>query len=308
MGLFPERLASGRYRPDVTAYYFKEWRGYEMDDHTHPTLEIMYVISGGCRVEVGPGAEPRRAYGLKKGGFIFLDAAVPHRLIVPDACRMLNVEFRFAEGTGGLPTVGELAAEDAALAALLACPRDHLVLREPHDVYHALKALVLELDNPDRREPMIQILFAELLLRIAALHGEAEAAGEPGAERYVRQVAAFLHEHYDRPLRVADIAASVNLHPVYLQRIFKRQTGRSVMAYLTAFRMEKAKMLLRQTDIPVADIADYVGIGSRQYFHDLFRRHTGVTPAAWRRSGGTDRHSSISVAIPDIPGVKRLQS
>jgi len=291
MSLFPRRITAGRYRPVVTAYYFKQWRGYEMDDHTHPSMEIMYVISGACRVEIGPGTDGRRAYGLKKGEFIFLDAAVPHRLVVPETCRMLNVEFRFAEKPGGLPSVGELAAEDPVLAMLLDCPRDHLVLREPHDIYHALKALVLELDNPDGREPMIQVLFAELLLRIAALYKESDAAGEPGAERYVRQAAAFMHEHYDRPLRIADIAASVNLHPVYLQRIFKRSTGQSVMAYLTAFRMEKAKMLLRQTDIPVGDIADYVGIGSRQYFHELFRRHTGQTPAAYRRSFGTERYS-----------------
>jgi AraC-like DNA-binding protein len=307
MGLFPERLTAGRYRPDVTAYYFKEWRAYEMADHSHPSLEIMYVISGRCRVEIGPGTGPRRAYELRKGEFIFLDAAVPHRLVVPETCRMLNVEFRFVGGAGGFPSLGELAAEDSALAALLACPRDHLVLREPHDVYHALKSLVLELDNPERRDPMIRILFAELLLRVAALYRESAEAGESGAERYVRQAAAFMREHYDRPLRVADIAASVNLHPVYLQRVFKRSTGRSVMAYLTAFRIEKAKMLLRQTDIPAGDIADYVGIGSRQYFHDLFRKHTGMTPAAYRRSFGTHRHSAEQVAIPDNRVASRLQ-
>jgi AraC-like DNA-binding protein len=307
MGLFPGRISSGRHRPVVTACYFKEWRGYEMDDHTHPSLEIMYVINGECRVEIGPGVEPRRAYRLKKGGFIFLDAAVPHRLVVPEICRMLNVEFRLAEGAGGLPSIGELAAEDPALAALLACPHDHLVLREPHDVYHALKALVLELDNPDGREPLIQILLAELLLRIAALYREAGTAGESGAERYVRQAAAYMHEHYDRPLRIADIAASVNLHPVYLQRIFKRSTGQSIMGYLTAFRIEKAKMLLRQTDIPVADIADCVGIGSRPYFHDLFRKHAGMTPAAYRRSYGTRRSSAAQVAISDNHQAKKLQ-
>jgi AraC-like DNA-binding protein len=293
MSLFPQRIMTGRFRPVVTAYYFKEWRGYEMDDHTHPSMEIMYVISGACRVELGPGTDGRRAYGLKKGEFIFLNAAVPHRLVVPETCRMLNVEFRFAERSGGLPSISELAAEDPALASLIACPRDHLVLREPHDIYNALKALVLELDNPDGREPLVQILLSELLLRIAALHKESEAADEPGAERYVRQAAAFMHEHYDQPLRIADIAASVSLHPVYLQRIFKRSTGQSVMSYLTAFRMEKAKMLLRQTDIPVADIADYVGIGSRQYFHDLFKKHAGMTPAAYRRSFGTQRYSDI---------------
>lgn len=293
MSLFPQRLTAGHYRPVVTAYYFKQWRAYEMDDHTHPSMEIMYVINGHCRVEVGPGTDIRRGYALKRGAFIFLDGAVPHRLIVPETCRMLNVEFRFAERSGGMLSVSELAAEDPALSELLACPRDHLVLREPHDIYHALKSLVMELDNPEGREPLVQLLLAELLLRIAALYRKSEAEGEAGAERYMQQAMAYMHEHYDRPLRIADIAANVNLHPVYLQRIFKRATGQTVMAYLTAFRMEKAKMLLRQTDIPAADIADYVGIGSRQYFHERFKKHTGLTPAAYRRSFGTQRFSTV---------------
>jgi YesN/AraC family two-component response regulator len=56
------------------------------------------------------------------------------------------------------------------------------------------------------------------------------------------------------------------------------------MEYLTAIRMEKAKMLLLRTDIPATDIPDYVGVGSRSYFHALFKKHTGMTPVEFRRS------------------------
>lgn len=298
-GLFPERLAAGSYRPVVTAYYFREWRDYRMSDHTHRSMEIMYVISGNCTVELAAvsdaGSSGRHTINLTKGEFIFLDGNVPHRLLVPESCRMLNAEFRFEEENGRsvrFPTMQSLAEEDEALAKLFACPDPFLVLREPHDVYHVLKSLVLELDSPARRGIMVHLLLAQLLILIAGLYHAKAASGAENQEVYVRRTIEFLHQNYDRQLQIKEIAAHVNLHPGYLQRIFKAQAGVSIMEYLTYFRMEKAKMLLRQTDIPVLEIADYVGVGSRQYLHMLFKKHTGATPADYRRMIDTHRFAS----------------
>lgn len=288
-GLFPKRLRDGDYTPSVTAYYYKQWNEYEMADHTHHSMEIMYVIEGQCLVEVADPVRGRSGTAMKKGEFIFLDGNVPHRLVVETSCRMLNVEFGFAERKTVLPSMQQLAGEEPLLAALLACPHVFLVLREPHHIYHVLKRLVLELDSPGRRETMVQLLLAELLLRISELYRDSAADGEPGRERYVRQAVEYMKEHYDQELSVSDVAKAVSLHPAYLQKIFKQATGQSVSAYLTAHRMEKAKMFLRETDVPVIEIADYVGVGSRQYLHDLFKRHIGMTPIDYRRSVRAER-------------------
>lgn len=291
-GLFPEQLNAGDYTPVVTAYYYKQWAQYEMTDHSHRSMEIMYVIGGHCLVEVGEHGPNRSTVTMKKGEFIILDASVPHRLVVETSCRMLNVEFRFTERKGILPSMKKLAEGETTLARLIACSHSFLLLREPHDVYHVLKSLVIELDSHGRREMMVQLLLAELLLRIAAIYRETEAHGEPGRDRYVQLAIEYLNENYDQDLRVPDVARIVNLHPAYLQKIFKQVTGQSVSEYLTVHRMEKAKMLLRQTDVPIMDIADYVGVGSRQYLHHLFKRHTGITPAEYRRQAESQRFAT----------------
>ncbi|MNY55353.1 Bifunctional transcriptional activator/DNA repair enzyme AdaA [compost metagenome] len=93
-----------------------------------------------------------------------------------------------------------------------------------------------------------------------------------------------MHQNYDRSIQVKEVAAAVNVHPGYLHRIFKKQTGRTLTDYLNLLRMEKAKMLLAKSEIPVAEIADYVGISSRQYFHLLFKKYAGITPVEYRNS------------------------
>ncbi|MCC3375507.1 AraC family transcriptional regulator [Cohnella sp. REN36] len=287
-GLFHAGWLDGEYRPRVHAYYFKQWSAYDMAYHTHDSTEIMYVMSDSCRVALHTGPGKHESVPLKKGEFIILNANVPHRLQVDKTCRMLNVEFGQTASRGVVPSLRELAAEDAALVDLFRATDPYLVLSDPDEVYHTLKSLVLELDAQRAEAGMLaQLLFAQLLVRVARLRSAQLASGVPASDWYVRQAMAFMQQNYDRDIQVKDVAGAVNLHPSYLQRIFRAHAGQTLTEYLTAHRMEKAKMLLLHTDIPVADISGYVGVASRQYFHVLFKKYTGRTPVSFRRSVAT---------------------
>ncbi|XEC93265.1 helix-turn-helix domain-containing protein [Paenibacillus tarimensis] len=290
--LFQQSLLEDHYHPRFVAYYFKQWHVFTMPFHCHDATEIMYMISGRATIEIEFAPNRTERIVLKKGEFVLLDSNVPHRLVVDaqSPCRMLNVEFTFQRQSSPLPSIKQLADEDPALLELLSVPSQYLVQRDPDEVYHTLKSLVLELDHEDTGDrPMVRLLFAQLLIRIARLRREAMSGISQDAERYVKKSIMFMQHNYDRDIQVKDIAGAVNLHPGYLQRIFRRQTGQTLMEYLTMHRMEKAKMLLLHTDIPVSDIADYVGINSRQYFHVLFKKHTQSTPISFRKTVDTHR-------------------
>jgi len=271
-------------QPRVYAYYFKQWTKFVMPSlHAHNWTEIMYVLSGTCQVEV-----EAKSIGMKRGDFILVGHSVPHRLIVEQSCRMLNLEFGFARpdsGDGPASILAKVARDERALDALLTSAASYVVLKDPDEVFHALKSLVFELDtNGKQGSPFATMLLIQLLVRIARLREESASGGAFIEERYVRGALDFIRQNYDRDIRVRDVAAAVNLHPGYLQRIFKEATGRTLIEELTAIRIDKAKMLLKMTDIPVTDIYDYAGVGSRQYFHALFKRHTGLTPIQYRES------------------------
>jgi AraC-like DNA-binding protein len=280
--LYAPVLTTGDYHANVVAFYYKQWNDYSMAYHKHNSVEIMYVISGKCTVNtVG---EPHL---MRKGDFILLDANVLHNLVVDKGspCRMLNIEFIFVDKAGMFPSIKDLAQGNTALVKLLDHVKPYLLLRDPNDVYHTLKSLVFELDkgSPDN-EWMIQLLLAQLLIRVADLAGEREDRESHQLELYVKDAISYIHHHYDYPIQVKDIAASVNLHPGYFHRIFKSNTGKTIVEYLTSLRVEKAKMLLAHTDIPVIDISDSIGINSREYFSAIFKKHTGETPVAYRKS------------------------
>ncbi|MEK3661612.1 AraC family transcriptional regulator [Paenibacillus sp. FSL F4-0236] len=290
--LFQQALIERDYSPHFFAYYYKQWNNYSMSYHQHNSTEIMYLISGSCVVDVRSKTGEEERFRLKRGELIILDANVPHRLIVEDGtpCRMLNVEFGFMEYTGVAPSIGKLARKEAALAEWLQMPFSSLVMPDPEEIYHVLKGLVLELDQSGGKGgSMVDLLFCELLLRVSSLRQDQLHASQQPSQLYVRRSIEFLHQNYDQSIQVKDIAAAVNLHPGYLHRIFKSHTGRTLSDYLNMLRMEKAKMLLGQSDIPIAEIADYVGISSRQYFHLLFKKYTDNTPIEYRNS--IERHA-----------------
>jgi len=58
------------------------------------------------------------------------------------------------------------------------------------------------------------------------------------------------------------------------------------MAYLNKIRIEKGRHLLKNTDIPLVDIAGLVGYEDQSYFTKVFKRLTGVSPGKYRESGG----------------------
>jgi AraC-like DNA-binding protein len=288
--IFDNHLLTGDYSPRIYAYYYKQWKEFHMGFHHHDSTEIMYVIQGECSVEWDEGKGKQRLVKLKKGEFILLDANISHRLVVEKPCRMLNVEFGFITHRGDFPSIRQLAAEEKTLSNMVAAPASYLMLQDPDEVYHILKSLVLELDHRGSDGGALdRMLLFQLLIRISRLRRESERSGQQQTENYVKMSMEFLHQNYDRNIQVKEIASSVNLHPGYLQRIFKAHSGQSIMEYLTALRMEKAKMLLLHTDIAVADISDYVGTGSRQYFHALFKKHTQQTPIEYRNSMDSQR-------------------
>lgn len=93
----------------------------------------------------------------------------------------------------------------------------------------------------------------------------------------------YIHENYKEDITRKDVAASVFLTPDYLAKMFKAETGIAVKDYINDYRIEKAKSLLKSSDISVSMVASEVGFDNFSYFSTVFKKITGVSPAAFRK-------------------------
>ena len=104
------------------------------------------------------------------------------------------------------------------------------------------------------------------------------------ADADVAAAVEFIRRNAGRPIGVGDVLAAVPVGRRSLERRFADALGHGPAAELRRCRVELAKRLLAETDLPLPRVARDAGLGSREYFSALFRRETGRTPAAYRRS------------------------
>ncbi|MGL5699709.1 MAG: helix-turn-helix transcriptional regulator, partial [Kluyvera sp.] len=67
-------------------------------------------------------------------------------------------------------------------------------------------------------------------------------------------------------------------------RFFKKNTGMTLVRFLHDYRLNQAKWLLLNEEIPVSEIAERVGFNSVKTFHHVFKQNTGIAPLKYRRS------------------------
>ncbi|UUZ80979.1 AraC family transcriptional regulator [Paenibacillus sp. P26] len=96
----------------------------------------------------------------------------------------------------------------------------------------------------------------------------------------------YIEEHYDQDCRLTDVAAYVQMNPSYLSVLFKKETGESFKSYLNRKRMDKAAILLRNTDMKISEIAGAAGFGEPNYFTHVFRQQYRMSPKEFRHQAG----------------------
>jgi transcriptional regulator GlxA family with amidase domain len=94
----------------------------------------------------------------------------------------------------------------------------------------------------------------------------------------------WMREGLEEPLTLADLSLEAGLSEWHLLRAFRAAFGETPHEYLTRLRLERARELLTITNRSVTEICFDVGFTSLGSFSTLFRRHVGLSPAAYRRS------------------------
>lgn len=90
-------------------------------------------------------------------------------------------------------------------------------------------------------------------------------------------------KYMDQNLSVDTLTTPLDMSSVYIGRLFKKDTSKSVAEYISEVRVTKAKELLSTTNKPISDITTEVGFSSSNYFYTIFRKYNGITPAEYRQ-------------------------
>jgi len=99
---------------------------------------------------------------------------------------------------------------------------------------------------------------------------------------FVDRVHAFIEENLNDNLSIQTIAAHVGLHPAYLSRAYRAETGNNLSDYILRHRMELASYMLRSSDKKIYEIAQMIGYQAVPHFIKLFKAYANMTPQEFR--------------------------
>ncbi len=252
--------------------------------HTHPFHEFYFSLSSGG-TQFADGA----SYDLRPGQFFSLPAGVPHVCMAwksaypvdavviylhegvflergygdADTCRILKRVL--SEGREGRHDIDLSAGTAERLKELLVRLCDE---REEWPGYRAA------------RKAGLQELFLHLLRDPA--HRAALVQDLPEARERFERLFLHLQNHFTGKQTVEAAAKRCGLSRSHFHALFREATGITFVRYVNRMRVEFAKQLLRETDLPIAEVALAAGFEQLAHFYRCFQQETGHPPGHWR--------------------------
>lgn len=152
----------------------------------------------------------------------------------------------------------------------------HFRIEDDCNIRALLEMMVIEYAyrQPDTQDVLKPLVLA-FLMQIARQYAQANPV--PVCERLSDRIVQYMSEHSES-VTLKDIAAHFSYHPNYVSTLLHRETGRSFSEILLEQRMERAVILLRGTDLPIAEVALMLGYSNSSNFFKAFREYYQMSP------------------------------
>lgn len=92
----------------------------------------------------------------------------------------------------------------------------------------------------------------------------------------------YIYDNLHTKITLEQLAEAVSLSPSYLSKLFRKETGTTISAYITAKRIEAAENMLKFSDYTCLEISECLNFSSESHFIYVFKSKTGYTPKAYR--------------------------
>lgn len=167
------------------------------------------------------------------------------------------------------------------IADRLSAAPEYFCSSHPEKIYSLIDEITLL--NEEQKSTLL--LYSKLLSLLNLIFADAEIPVGRMYKNYaiISDAKRYIKSNFEKQITLKDIADSVHLSVIYFRSVFTESVGVSPHQYLIDCRIENAKKLLWDTDIPICEVAEKCGFGCQQYLNKVFKQGTGMTPASYRK-------------------------
>lgn len=255
--------------------------------HDHTFFELIYVYDGFCEQTIS-----NHELSLKTGDICIVPPGIRHSIGVFDDSIVLNclirkstlhnIFFNFLSNPNILSAffLNNIYSENG---------NDYIVFHTGSDSEIQRGFFYMYWDSYNKSLYWDQMISYSLMLTFGLLIRNYEKSIEVPTFTQKADVQRFALLQYIQEnfasVTLDQVAAKFHYTPEYTSRLIKSTTGRSFTQILQQIRLEKAQVLLQNTNLSVANIANQVGYETTEYFIRLFKKQMHMTPTEYRRRG-----------------------
>lgn len=247
--------------------------------HWHDELEFIYVLSG----DIGYWVDGEHIV-MKAGEGIFVNARHMHLICNATlGCTLLCVifpptilcstEYIASKMVNPILNTKELAY----LSLSDQIPWQRQILAGIKDIYENSKQENGEADILSTVYRLWGILYKHLDVKAEEIYRDENLT-------LMKRLLDYLYKNYNQKLTLKELCNHAGIGKNKCTELFRRYTNMSPMEYLRYYRVEKGALLLRETDMPVTEIAYEVGFSGASYFAESLRQYRGCSPSQLRRN------------------------
>lgn len=254
--------------------YFTNWKNYYQSFHTHDTgcLEIDYIVEGSCIYHLKD-----HEIRLNRRCLLLHDGSRPHDYQVPDSCLNMSILCYPRELSPNAGSISGILTAFPYMKSFFGRLGDGILLRNAGNMY----PLAREIN--DSFHSGTPPMYLNMLINKFLIDSVNTSYYQSPSRLYTEQVKDYIRYHYFSIQNLEEIAKELSLNKVYMERVFKQETGISIWNYLNEIRMEKAAYYLARSNVPIGSIDELVGIHSRQNFYLLFKKKYAMSPSQYRQ-------------------------
>ncbi len=153
--------------------------------------------------------------------------------------------------------------------------------RLDHDAAYTLSDIYIQRADVCKTEAELIDLLGEMQMDFARHMKELQH--ETSTSIHIRKCIDYIYEHLNEKLTLADLSAVVGLNGAYLSKLFAKETGRSLKAFVLKAKIDTAANMLRYSELSSLDISLALGFSSQSAFVATFHRINGVTPREYKK-------------------------
>lgn len=274
---------------DESFPFFIQFGGHDepLELHGHADFSELVVVMDGSADHI----VDTEHFPVRKGDVFVMGSGIRHGYDNVKGLRICNVMFRPEALLNGDHDIKQHAGFHALFLLEAEVNRTagfRSRLRLSHsdfaDIESLLTMTVKEYSSDDPgKKTMLQACFMQIVVKLSRLY---DAPAKQPEISGMAEAAAFMESHYMEDISIEQVLEISHYSQRHFIRLFSAAYNTTPQKYLMGIRIRKACSLLKESSLPITEVAMRCGFGDSNYFSRAFRKVSGMTPSQFRSGNG----------------------